>query len=197
MSIVIATDVDQVVVDFVRGWECCASRVLGREVRSLNREFPLNRRFRLPVEEANRVWEVFNTEEVWGNLPLYPDSVWALRRLQETGAEIHAVTSVPPKFLEARGESLRKSLPGILVHGAESLDPSKRNGFPSKEYLLWEIGPLFYADDRYPHCQEAVSAKVPHVYRVDGGHDGDGVRVPDVPVAYSLREALAHAGLLL
>lgn len=56
----------------------------------------------------------------------------------------------------------------------------------SKYHALKGLKPAFFADDLWKHCREAIYAGVPHVVRVSGGHDGDGVPVPGVRVVDSI-----------
>lgn len=185
----IATDVDQVLLDFVEGWRRTAEDVLELPVTERSREFSLYRRMGLTSEEGNRVWDVFHASR-WGTLPVFRESLEVLREVAGRGYAIHAVTSVPHHALLARRAQLAGLLPGILVHQAETLHHCGANGCRTKEAILRELDVAFYADDRWPHCAEAVAAGVPAVFRVEGGHDGNGAPTPGVPEVPSLAEAL-------
>ncbi len=187
----IATDVDQVLLDFVEGWRRAAEDVLERPVMEISREFSLYRRMGLTSDEGNRVWEAFHASR-WGTLPVFLESLELLRIVASRGYGVHAVTSVPHHALLARRAQLAGLLPGIRVHQAETLHHCGTNGCRTKEAILRELRVAFYADDRWPHCAEAVAAGVPAVFRVDGGHDGNGTPVPGVPEVPSLSAALRN-----
>ena len=57
-----------------------------------------------------------------------------------------------------------------------------------KYHALKGLRPVFFADDLWKHCQEAIDAGVPHVVRVSGGHDGDGAKIAGVMEVDSLEE---------
>lgn len=186
----ICLDVDQVLVDFVSGWGRQAERILQRPVPEQNREFPMNKRFGLTHEEANKVWEAFNEPEAWEELPLYPQSPALIRSLQSAGYDVHCITSIPSVAVDSRVNAFTKALPGVSVHQAESLENGKRNGAPTKEEWLKKLQPVFYADDCWPHIWEAMQAGVPAVIRIDGGHEGRGNPVAGITTANDLTEAL-------
>lgn len=181
-----AFDTDQVSLNFLGKWCEVAEETLGYPVITKSPCFPLNRRFGLDSESCNKVWKVFNTADNWGSIPFFPGVQQLLLSLLSRGDEVHFVTSVPNLAKEARIDFFARELPGAVVHQAESLDPSRPNGGKSKYDILKEICPVFYADDRWPHIQEALEARVPAVYRVHGGHDGNGDMVPGITEIHSI-----------
>lgn len=189
---ILAFDADQVLLDFCGHWQKCAEEVLEREVHELSQEFSLNRKFGLEQKDANKVWLVFNTPERWGSIPLLDGVDDMLDGLLGFRCQIHVITSVPNIAVKARLDFFADRFPGISVHQAESLDKSKLNGAPTKFQWLRMIAPEFYADDRWQHCREAVDAGVPSVFRVHGGHHGDGAPLHGIPVVNTVQEALSE-----
>ena len=193
---IIAIDGDQVLFAFADHWHAVAERILCRTLFQQEAAFSLARRFGLSPQETAQVWEQFHLDGEWGKIPLIPIAADAVRALLRNQWDVWVVSSVPTSGVEDRRQFLARNLPEVTFLQAESLDPRRRNGAPSKEETLRYPGIQFYADDRWPHIAEAIRAKVPKVCRIMGGHDGDGTPVPGIAEHPDLLSALRAARIL-
>ena len=104
------------------------------------------------------------------------------------------ISSIPPDVKDQREQQLESLFPryyrkSLLLHVARTNHLS-RSTIPTKYQLLTALKPAFFVDDRWPHCAEAVAARVPFVGLIQSIHDGDGAPLPGVPVFADLATAV-------
>lgn len=189
---IIATDIDSVVLDFDETWRRTGERALARPIVRQKNVYSMATRYGLTSDEYDRVWDLFDRDRLWERCCLIRESIAVLLDWQERGHEIHAVSSIPVHAIPLRMRQFQEiGLTEVYLHAAAN-PCRKPNGLPSKEVILRRIRPVFYADDLWSHCQEALLAGVPHVSFIESTHDGGGVPVKGVRCALSLSQALHY-----
>lgn len=151
--VAVALDIDGVLCDFDQHWMDYAHRVLDwPDIRRLNDAYHLHDRYGITRSDAKRVWDTFNHEVAWANVPVYthaPDLVYAL---EDMGCQVWAVTSIRAEFHQARVDSLCGLLPAgrvVCVHPLRA--PTE------KAAALQRIGALAFLDDQPDNTNAAAS----------------------------------------
>jgi hypothetical protein len=149
-DIVIALDVDGVLLDFDSHWRLCAQEVLQRPLPRVSESYSLTKRFGISKEEKALVWEYFIDDGWMATVPPYPTSQQMIYDLHELGASVWAVSSVRSTSYADRCKSLSGliSPERILCVGS----PETR---PSKVPALKRIGAQIMLDDLAIHLEEA------------------------------------------
>ncbi|WP_276972321.1 hypothetical protein [Ferrimicrobium acidiphilum] len=149
-SIVIALDVDGVLLNFDEHWRRCAQECLDRPIERVAESYSLTKRFGLSKEEKLLVWKRFIDDGWMASVPPYPTSKQMVHDLRELGASLWAVSSVRETSYADRCESLRGIMPPdhVLCVGS----PETR---PSKAPVLERLGAQVLLDDLAIHLEDA------------------------------------------
>ena len=177
----IAIDGDQVLFDFDGAWRKIAEDVLGRPMPPPKRSYHLIARYSLTMSEYHEVWAGFNAIGMWRRCPAIPQSMETVRMWRDHGCEVVVVSA-----LDACFHADRRSCMDAL--GLEDVPLITVGGGGSKYPALKSLQPALYVDDLWRHCREALEAGVQTVYRIHGGHDGDGAKIAGVMEVDSLEE---------
>lgn len=149
-DIVIALDVDGVLLDFDNHWRLCAQEVLQRPLPHVSESYSLTQRFGISKEEKVLVWERFIDDGWMATVPPYPTAQQMIYDLHELGASVWAVSSVSSTSYLDRC----KSLSG-LISPARLLCVGSPETRPSKVPALKRIGAQIMLDDLAIHLDEA------------------------------------------
>ncbi len=149
-DIVIALDVDGVLLDFDEHFRRCAERCLGRNIYRATESYSLTKRFQITEEEKALVWKQFMADGWMATVPVYPSAQQMVNALRDLGTSLWAVTSVDQRMYADRCWSLRDLIPPdrVICVG----DPITR---PSKLAAYQQIGAHFVLDDLVVHVEEA------------------------------------------
>lgn len=141
-----AADVDGVLLDFLKGFENTAHKVLGRQISRRNNAWCLADAYNLTMEERDEVWNSFHHHKTLRELPPMPGALEAIERLQDVGCALHAVTALPPEYADDREANLRDlGFKGdIYVVGDQPKTP-----------VLRQLNPVFFVDDQLLHLHAA------------------------------------------
>jgi len=149
-GIVIALDVDGVLLNFDDHWQSCAQECLQRQLPRISESYSLTKRFGISKEEKALVWERFIDDGWMATVPPYPSSQRMIYDLHELGASIWAVSSVSATSYLDRC----KSLSG-LISPARLLCVGSPETRPSKVSALKQIGAHIMLDDLAIHLEDA------------------------------------------
>jgi hypothetical protein len=193
---ILASDADQVFLDLYSSWKSFAEIVLDRELIEISNSYSFVDRYNISMREFFKVSVMFDDGNHWENINVIQSGVDALNMVLDMGHEVHIVTSIPGEVKEKRDKQFlrlfgRHYNKTIFMH----VSKSNYNNFcslPTKQKLLNDLRPIFYADDRWPHCGEAKSANVPFVSFIESSHCGDGAPVNGVGVYSSLQQAICE-----
>jgi hypothetical protein len=174
-QLVIALDVDGVLMDFDNHWRLCAEERLQRPVPLVTNSYSFAKRFNLPQEERVDVWNHFTQNGWMATVPFYPNATKMIEDLRELGASIWAVSSVYTSAYAQRCESLQGFIEPehVICVGSRELDPSQNPTQPnhSKIPALRTIGAHVLLDDLAVHLDEA-QAIVQYPVLMERHYDG-------------------------
>lgn len=146
-SKVIAVDVDDVLVEFLPGFERAAEAALGRPVSRKSKAWALDVAYEMTPAELAAVWQAVTDMRIYRDLPPLPGSFEALRLLYDAGFEVHAVTAIQEKYWGDRFENLRAlGFQGSTIHAV---------GQGSKAPVLHQLQPIMFVDDQVKHLHAA------------------------------------------
>lgn len=191
---ILASDADQVFLDIYPTWKSFAENILGRELFDMNDSFSFIERYNISKREFFKVSVMFNDSNQWEHIKPIQSGVDALNMVLDMGHEVHIITSVPEEVKEKRGKQFSR-LFGRHYNKTLFMHVSKSNynnfcSLPTKQKLLSDLCPIFYADDRWPHCGEAKNANVPFIAFIKSSHCGDGKPIDGVSIYSSLQQAV-------
>lgn len=144
---IVAVDVDDVLVQFLPGFERTFSKVLGRPAIRKSTAWALNEAYGATPEELEAVWQGLEDFHTYRDLPFLPGAEEALRLLADAGYVVHAVTALQMRYKADRDENLR----------AVGFTPDRIHavGYAPKAPVLWQLQPAFFADDQVKHLHAA------------------------------------------
>lgn len=184
-------DIDGVLADFTYPAAALASQMFGLNVSGHATHWNWMRDYGLVGEQESAYWKALATmPEWWGNLPILPDAVDVLPRLNylaQTGAaDVYFITTRPGAGVKLATERWLQrhgmSTPCVLL--------SKYKG-PVAQGLELDV----FADDRPENCVD-VLPHAKHTFLIARPWNLDYERPDGLRVARSLTDVLAQVGLL-
>lgn len=144
----IGIDVDGVLLDFIKGFELHASRIVGRPLTRLNEAFDLSVSYGLTKNQLEGIWAAFREERLHEMYDPIDGAVQATEMLQGLGYDLWAVTAICPTIADQR-------LKNLIAHGLHF--PADQlicvgNDSP-KDVALAKISPGMYVDDQQRYLQ--------------------------------------------
>lgn len=161
---IIATDIDGVILDFEPHWLAFAKKLTGYNLAVINNDaFNLAVRYGLSTDEVDLIWSEFASQEGWKGIPTHDCALGLSARLSAAGATmVVSVSSASKALHDQRLASLIPSglhlKPLYLVgHGGEKLTTLKA------------INPDMFIDDQLAHLLSAKQAGVENLVWLDRG----------------------------
>jgi hypothetical protein len=174
-QLVVALDVDGVLMDLDNHWRLCAEERLQRPISLVTNSYSFAKRFNLSQEEKVDVWNHFTQNGWMATVPFYPKATQMIEDLRELKASIWAVSSIYISAYAQRCESLRGFIEPehVICVGTREFDPHQGLTQPnhSKMPALKAIGAHVLLDDLPVHLNEA-QAVVPYPVLMDRNYEG-------------------------
>lgn len=185
---VVALDADNVLFDFDGHWQRQAETVLERSVPQVSGAYHLRARYGLTSAEYKAVWNHFNHEVHWTNIPLLKHARPLVDTLEDMGGQVFVVTSLRERFLKARINALAGVIPKqriIAVRPAQDVPAQKAQ-------VLRELGAVAMLEDHIENAN-VIAENIPLSVLLDRHYSDLPSPAENVPV---ITDAMTYAALV-
>lgn len=182
--LVVALDIDGVVLDFLVQWEIACEQYLQRKVSIKKFVYSLPSRYGLTPQEFQGAWDYFLNAGHWERIPERANAIEHINEMCNMGIDVHLVTAANSNIAEARRKNLTTlGLPlSVQIHCT--------NGFKAEK--LAELQPGIFVDDHDFHLKEAKEVGVVHRVQIPN-HPFDNESIHSTRIECDLKNVVALA----